>query len=41
MRKRFGQLVEAAEVDAVGHRGQLQPWHVDFVELLGALGAGG
>ena len=37
----FGEFVQAAEVDAVGDRGQFEPRHVELVELLGALGAGG
>ena len=38
--ERFGQFVEAAEVDAVGDGGQLQPGHLELVELFCALGAG-
>src|SRR5690606_26401963 len=37
--KRFGEFVEAAEVDTLRQRGQLQPGHVQPVQLGGALGA--
>jgi len=33
--KRFGELVEAAEVHAVGQGRQLQARHIELVELLG------
>src|SRR5262245_22339792 len=38
--KRFGQFVEAAEIDTVRYLRQLEPCHVELVELLGALRAG-
>src|SRR5690242_1838443 len=40
MVERFGQLVEAAEIDAVGNRRQLEPGYLDLVELFCALGSG-
>src|SRR5712672_1792987 len=39
--ERLGEFVEAAEVDAVAHRRQLEARHVDGVELFGAFGACG